>query len=66
MEKTRSMKEEMDGMVLISRQSWHFPFINNIVNALFPYCTLNWRVNSYVSRQGKCVNRRKESVVIII
>ena len=27
MERTRSMKEEMDGEVFISRQSWHFSLL---------------------------------------
>ena len=30
-----------------------FPFINFIIKVLFPICTLIWRVNSYVFRQGK-------------
>ena len=54
MGKTRSMKEDMDGKVFISRQSRHpFPLINNIIKVLFPICTLIWRVNNYVSRKGK-------------
>ena len=66
MEKTRSMKEEMDGKVFISRQSWHFSFIDNINKVIFPICTLNWRVNIYVSRQGKSINKRNESTIVII
>ena len=50
-EKTRSMKEKMDGEVFISRQSQHYPFANNMIKVLFPICTLIWRVNNYVSRQ---------------
>ena len=54
MEKTRSVREEMDGRGFISRQSRHlFPLINNMVKVLFPICTLIWRVNIYVSHQGK-------------
>ena len=54
MEKTRSVREEMDGKVFISRQSRHlFPFINNMIKVLFFICTLIWRVDNYVSRQGK-------------
>ena len=49
MEKTRSMKEEMDGEVFVSHQSWHFSFIDSIIKVLSPICTLNWRVNNYVS-----------------
>ena len=66
MEKTRSMKEEMDGEVFISSQSWHFPFIDNMNKVFFPICTLIWRVNNYVSRQGKGLNRRNESTTIIL
>ena len=54
MERTRSVREEMDGRVFISRQSRHpFPLIYNMIKVLFPICTLIWRVNNYVSRQGK-------------
>ena len=55
------MKEEMDREVFISSQGWHFSFIDNINKVLFPICTLNWRVNNYVSRQRKDTNRRNES-----
>ena len=65
-EKARSMKEEMDGELFISRRSRHFSFIGNMSKVLFPICTLNWRVNNYVSCQRKCINRRNESTVIII
>ena len=54
MGKTRSVREEMDGKVFISRQSRHpFSLINNMIKVLFPICTMIWRVNNYVSRQGK-------------
>ena len=67
MEKTRSLKEEMDGEVLTSRQTRHFSFIDNMIKVIFPICTLNWRVNNFVSRQGKGgVKRRNESTLIII
>ena len=58
MEKMRSMNEEMDGKVFISRQGRHFAFVNIMVEILFPICTLTWRVNIYVCRQGKGINRR--------
>ena len=35
LEKTRSMKGEMDGEVFISHQSRHFPLIGNIIKVLF-------------------------------
>ena len=53
MEKTRSMKKEMDGEVFISRQGRHFPFIDNMIKVVFPICTLIWRVNIYVSAKEK-------------
>ena len=54
MEKTRPVEEEMDGRVFIYRQSRHpISLINNMTKVLFPNCTLIWRVNNYVSRQGK-------------
>ena len=37
-----------------------------MIQVLFPICTLNWRVNNYVSRQEKVINRRNESTVFII
>ena len=66
MEKTRSINEEMDGEVFIPHQRPHFSFIDNMIKLLFPMCSLNWRVNNYVSRQGKGIKRRKESTNIII
>ena len=51
---SKEMREEMDGSVFITRQSRHlFPLINNMIKVLFLICTLIWRVNNYVSRQGK-------------
>ena len=66
MKKTWSMKEEMDGEVFISHQSRHFSFIDKMMKVLFHTCTLIWRVNNYVSRQGKGINRRNESTIFII
>ena len=34
-------------------ESASFPLIYNMIKVLFPICTLIWRVNNYVSRQGK-------------
>ena len=64
-EKTRSMKEEMDGRVSISLQSWYFSFLKNMVKVLFRKCTLKWRVINFVSHQAKGVNRRIESNIFI-
>ena len=66
MEKTRSMKEEMDGDVFNYRQSRHFSFLDIMIKMLFPICTLNWRVINYVSHQGKGINKRNESTIIMI
>ena len=38
-------------------ESASFLLINNKIKVLFPICTLIWRVNSYVSRQGKGIKR---------
>ena len=43
----------MNGEVFISRQGRHFAFVDNMIKVVFPICTLNWRVNNYVSREGK-------------
>ena len=53
MEKTRCMKEKMDGEVFFSLQIRHYPFLDSMIKVLFPICTLIWCVNNYVSRQGK-------------
>ena len=66
MEKTRPMKGRMDGKVFISRESQHFLFVNCMIEVLFRICISTWRVNTYVSRQGKSIKRRNESTVIII
>ena len=65
MKKTRFMKEEMDGEVFISRQSRLFSFIDNVIKVFFPNFTLIWRVNNYVSREGKGINRRNENTMNI-
>ena len=36
MEKTQSMREEMDGQVFISRQNRHFSITDNMIKVLFP------------------------------
>ena len=32
---------------------YFFSFVNKMIKVLVPICTLIWRVNNYVSRQGK-------------
>ena len=34
-------------------ESASFPLINNMIKVLVPVSTLIWRVNNYISRQGK-------------
>ena len=64
LEKTRRMKEEFDGNVFVSRQSQRFLFIVKMVKMLYPVCTLTWRVNNCVSRQGKGIKRTNESSTV--
>ena len=66
MEKTRSVKEEMEGKLFISRQGRQFVFVFIMIKALFPICTSNRRVSNYVSRQGKVLNRKVESTINIL
>ena len=47
--------------LFISRVSRHFDFDVIIYKVLFIICTMTWRVNNYVSRQGKGKNERSES-----
>ena len=56
----------MDGEVFFSQHSWYFSIIDKMIKVLFPICTLSWRVNIYVSRQGKGMKRRNERVIIIV
>ena len=46
----------MDGKVLISRQSFHFFFVDKIIEVFFPIFTLIGRVTNYFSRQEKGIN----------
>ena len=59
-----SMRKEMDEKVFISSHSWHCSFIVKMIEMLFPNCTFTCRVNDYVPRQGKGINRRNESNLI--
>ena len=52
-------------MMFISDQSGHFHFDVVVYKVLFPICTLTWRVNIYVSHQGKGKNRRNESTDLV-
>ena len=66
MEKMRYMKEEMDGKAFISRQPWHFSFVNFMIKVTFPINNLTWYVNNYVSRRGKGINKKNESTKLIL
>ena len=63
MEKTRPMREEMDGKVFISRHIRYVCFAKNMVKALFSFCTSIWRVDIYVSGQERGKNRRTEIII---
>ena len=63
-EKMQLKREVMGGKVFISRQSWHFLFEDNIIEVFLLICTLSWCVNSHVSRQGRSINRKNESINI--
>ena len=65
MEKTRYVKEEMDGSVFISRKSWQHSFINIMIKVLLPICTMIWRVNNYNSRQGKVLIGEMKVLLLI-
>ena len=57
--------------LLTSRQSRRFDFVSVSIKLLFPICTLAWRVDNYVSRQGEGMTRRDENknyekIVIIL
>ena len=64
--KTRPLSEETDGEVFISAQSRNFALVVNMIEIVFPIGTSTRRVNNYVSRQGKGINRTSESTNIIL
>ena len=51
--------EERNGRkgVYFPPESATFPLINNMIKLLILVCTVNWRANIYVSRQGKVLIR---------
>ena len=56
----------MDGELIVCRHSRTFSLIDEKILVHFPICTLIWRVNIHVSRQGKEIDRRNESTISII
>ena len=61
MEMTSPMSEDLDGKGVCFTPESAFPLQLLIFQALLPIWTLTWRINSYVSRQGKGINGRHES-----
>ena len=53
----------MDKQVFISRQSRHYGLVLNMIEVLFPSCTLTWPSNNQVSRLGKSLKRRNKSTI---
>ena len=66
MEKTRSVKEEMDGKVFISRQSRHFWLWCDDLWSTFPYLFLDLAGKQLCFPPRKGINRRNKKTVIII
>ena len=60
METTRRIREEMDGKGAYFPPESEIPLWFLLLQVFFPICTLTWRVNIYVSRQGKGINKRNE------
>ena len=52
--------------VYFAPESAFLPFVNTMLKLCFRICTLNWRVDNYVSRQGEGINRRYESTITIL
>ena len=61
MEKTRLMREGMNGVVFFCHQNWHFYFLNPTMKVFFLICALTWCVNNFICRQGKGIQRRNEN-----
>ena len=51
---------------LVSTRVGFFVFMVNMIEVFFAICTLTWRVSNYVSVQGRGINRRKESTVLLL
>ena len=55
MEKTLSVTEEVNGTVFFSSQIRHISSVIIMIIVLIPTLYLDWRVNNYVSLQGKSI-----------
>ena len=47
--------------VLFPTETAFQPLMLHFLRILFPICTLEWRLNCYVSRHGKNMNKKGES-----
>ena len=60
----------MDEKLFISRQNWHFSFVDNMIKMLFPLSTSTWLVKDFASRQAKGINRRidctKNTIICLV
>ena len=66
MEKTRSVRKEMDGkLFFFAHQSCQFSFVVNMIKVLFHVCALNWPINNYVSHQGKGITRGSKKTTFL-
>ena len=63
MEKTRSMKEEIDGKVFISLQNRHFSLYSYYDYSIFPYLYLDLACKQLCFPPRKGVSRRNESTI---
>ena len=61
MEKTRSVKDEMEGKTFIPRQNWNISFVIIIIKVPFPTLYLYLECKQLCFRSGKGLNRRNES-----
>ena len=53
----------MDAKIFISPQSRHIYFVIILNKVIFSLRTLTWRVNNYVSRQEKGINKRNRKFI---
>ena len=68
MERTRPVREELDGNMFISRQIHHFSSVHFMIEVLFSIFTVKWRVNNYVSSQkrDKLEKQKYKGIIIVL
>ena len=64
-EKPWQFPEEMDGKLLICTRVGIFCFDILPLKSFSLFCTLNWPINNYASRQGKVINMGKEFTILL-